>query len=119
MATVHKYIKDLVAGDIVHAHGGRFEILEDAKESNGHRPQAGHMITAHGPSACAYCEGKWIGGAEVPGYFGSGIRSNWTFQGNILAGTVEVEVPEVEVLKLSGSLRDCSPKSVLLFNARS
>jgi hypothetical protein len=83
--TIHQFKK----GDIVHFYGARFEVLEDARESQAHRPQEGHLKTAHGPSDCAVAKSRHISGQEVQGYFVNG--SCWTFQGNFLAGTYPVE----------------------------
>jgi len=58
--TIHQFKK----GDIVHFHGARFEILEDARESQGHRPQAGHPQTARGPCDCAVAKSICIDGLE-------------------------------------------------------
>ena len=77
-----KYTSQLKAGDIVKAHGGLFRIVKDAKESQAHRPMAGHLKEAYGPSSCAWAESVCIEG-EFPGYFKHG--SPWTFQGNYLA----------------------------------
>ena len=82
-----KFIKDLKAGDVVDAHGGRFFVIKDARESQGYRPQAGHLMTAHGPSECAVARSICMDG-EVSGYFWPG--STWTFQGNLKAGMVKV-----------------------------
>lgn len=86
-APENKFIKDLKAGDVVEAHGGRFFVIEDARESQAHRPQAGHIMTAHGPSDCAVARSICMDG-EVSGYFWPG--STWTFQGNLKAGMVRV-----------------------------
>ena len=51
--TTNKFIHQFKAGDIVNAHGAKFRILDDARESAGHRPMAGHLKQAHGPSDCA------------------------------------------------------------------
>ena len=83
-----KFIKDFKAGDIVHAHGGRFIVTSDARESQSHRPQAGHLKTAHGPSDCAYAPAKCIEG-KFGHYFYPG--SVWAFQGNLYAGLHTVE----------------------------
>jgi hypothetical protein len=70
----------LKAGDLVAFHGAVFEIIENARESNSHRPQAAHIVTAHGPCDVAKAIGRWVRGGSIPGYFGPG--TNWTFQGN-------------------------------------
>ena len=75
-------IHDLKAGDIVLAHGGKFCVTENAHESQGHRPQAAHLVTAHGPCDCAVAHAVCLEGT-IPGYFAPG--SIWTFQGNFLA----------------------------------
>jgi hypothetical protein len=87
--TMKKYIHNFKAGDLVKAHGAVFRIIEDAKESNAHRPHAGHLRVAHGPSDCAWANGEWVSGQIIKGYFGPG--QNWLFQGNFLAGQYDVE----------------------------
>ena len=47
-STNRKFIQQLKKGDVIQAHGAVFEITDDAYESNGHRPQVGHLVTAHG-----------------------------------------------------------------------
>lgn len=84
---MRKYIKDFAIGDVVCFHGGKFRIIENARSSNGHRPLAAHLVTAHGPSDCAIAKAECIDGT-VPGYFWPG--SEWTFQGNLLAGQYTV-----------------------------
>ena len=84
--TTQKYIHEFKVGDIVRAHGGKFRITQDAKPSLAH-----HTIDRTGgqfkqlPEApdCAYADAVCIEG-EFPGYFKPG--SDWTFQGNFLAG---------------------------------
>lgn len=88
MNPTRKFIFQLKAGDVVRAHGGKFRVLEDARDSRGHRPMADHLVVAHGPSACAVAPAVCIEG-QVGGYFYPG--SDWTFQGNLLAGTYAVE----------------------------
>jgi len=80
-----KRIHDLKVGDVVRAHGGVFCVIENAHESQGHRPQAAHLETAHGPSDCAVARAICIEG-RIPGYFAPG--SVRTFQGNLLAPRV-------------------------------
>jgi hypothetical protein len=77
-----KRIHDLKVGDVVTAHGGKFRVTENARESQGHRPQAAHLTTAHGPCDCAVAKAVCIEG-RIQGYFAPG--STWTFQGNFLA----------------------------------
>lgn len=89
MNTNTKRIHELKAGDIVHAHGGRFRVTADACESNGHRPQSAHLEVAHGPSACAWAPAVCVDG-ETKGYFWPG--SDWRFQGNFHAPLKCVEV---------------------------
>ena len=69
----------LKTGDIVIAHGGKFRVTADPRESQGHRPRAGHLEIAHGPCDCVVVKAECIEGG-VPGYFWVG--SDWTFQGN-------------------------------------
>jgi hypothetical protein len=85
-----KRVHQFKAGDIVHSHGAVFRILEDARESQGHRPQSAHLETAHGPSAVAYAKGEWVGGQVIRGYFGPG-HEPWGFQGNFLLGEFKVD----------------------------
>lgn len=86
---LRKYIHDFKAGDIVHFHGARFRILEDAKHSLAHLPEASAIERAHGPSDCAWAPAVCIDGSETRGYIEHG--KPWTFQGNRLAGTYPVE----------------------------
>lgn len=79
MNLIRKNPAHLKAGDIVVAHGGKFRITSDARESLGHRPMAAHLQQAHGPSNCAVAKAVCLEG-EVQGYFWPG--SEWTFQGN-------------------------------------
>ena len=83
-----KFIHEFKRGDIVHWYGADFEVTEDARESNCHRPQASHLTTAHGPSDVAVAPSVCIGGAETRGYIMHGRP--WTFQGNFLAGPYPV-----------------------------
>lgn len=85
----HKFIHEFKKDDIVHFYGARFICLEDSHESSGHRPMAGHIEQAHGPSECAVCHAVCIDGHETRGYIEHGRA--WTFQGNFLAGTYLVE----------------------------
>lgn len=82
----YKRVSELKAGDVVKAHGGLFLITESARESRAHRPRAGHLVTAHGPSYCAVAIAKCLEGC-VEGYFEPGRA--WRFQGN---GNVSYEV---------------------------
>ena len=84
-----KFIHQFKAGDLVRCHGALFRITKDARESVWHRPQAGHLQTAFGPSDTARAESVWVSGEIVPGYFGPG--QSWTFQGNFRAGLYSVE----------------------------
>lgn len=88
-----KYIHQLKAGDLVRAHGGIFQVTQDARESQSHRPTywagsagLGH-VTLPGPCSCAYAAAVCLEG-EIPGYFKPG--SSWDFQGNFLAGKLTV-----------------------------
>lgn len=84
---IKKYIAQFKAGDLVQAHGGIFQVIADARESQAHRPEywksgSGHIEL---PGACpvAYAPAVCIEG-NIPGYFKPG--SAWDFQGNFLAG---------------------------------
>lgn len=88
---MHKRISELKAGDIVSAHGGTFRVIEDALESQAHRPRTwesgiGHKTLA-GPCDCAYARAVCVSGT-VPGYFWPG--SDWTFQGTWNAGLCDI-----------------------------
>ena len=83
-----KTISEFKVGDIVNYYGGKFEIVSDARESQGHRPMVAHLVQAEGPSDCAIAEAVCISG-EVQGYFKPG--ADWTFQGNHKAGQYRVE----------------------------
>lgn len=67
-------VPQLLAGDIVHQHGGQFLVLTAARASRSHLPQDGV-----GPSDCAVAEAVCIAG-QVPGYFKPG--DSWSLQGN-------------------------------------
>ena len=84
-----KFIHQFKKGDIVHFHGARFEILEDARHSLGHLPRATHIEVAHGPSECAVASSVCIDGSETRGYIEHGRP--WVFQGNFRAGRYSVE----------------------------
>jgi len=95
MTTTLKRVADLKAGDLAHDHGAVFRVLEDARESNTHRPRYWDRaecihVTLAGPSNCAYARAVCVQG-EVPGYFKPG--SEWTFQG---AAAVRVHVENLE-----------------------
>lgn len=103
---MQKYIHQFKKGDIVHFYGARFEILEDAHDSGAHRPMAGSIKVAHGPSECAIARSICIDGQETRGYIEHG--KEWTFQGNFKAGTYEVESSGdlYEITDLSGKVVD-------------
>lgn len=79
--TTRLTVPQLRKGMIVHQHGGRFEVMEDARASTGHRPK-GASLDEHGPTDCAVERSIYIEG-EVQGYFKPG--SDCTQQGNQLA----------------------------------
>ena len=58
------------AGDIIHYQGSRFLIRENAAEEILHRPQAGHLEAAAGPSPVATALGDWLDG-DFTGYAGT------------------------------------------------
>lgn len=66
-------------GDIVHMHGGRFEVTGNPVESCAHRPEGYWPQASVGPSACVAAPAVCLEG-EVSGYFKPG--STWSFQGN-------------------------------------
>ena len=93
MKTVKKTVHQLVKGDIVHAHGCRFEVTENARPSLGQNtsdwsPSTG-FVQHHQAPDCAVAESVCIEGC-VKGYIAVGER--WGFQGNFLAGQYTVEV---------------------------
>jgi hypothetical protein len=61
-----KRIHQFKAVFIVHFHGARFLIQENAHVAQIHRPQASHLETA--ASIEELDEGEWISGEIVPGY---------------------------------------------------
>lgn len=73
-------VAKLVVGNFVHFYGGRFQVTENAQESQGHRPKSEHLQTAHGPANCAFAKAVCIEGS-VSGYFKPGTE--WTFQGTV------------------------------------
>jgi hypothetical protein len=83
-----KRIHQFKAGDIVHFHGARFLIQENAHEAQG---TARKLDTLKPQPAIevARAEGEWISGEIVPGYFGP--NTPWTFQGNFNCGLYRVE----------------------------
>ena len=87
----NKYIHQFKAGDVVSAHGAKFRVSEDARESNGHRPQSSHLVTAPGPCDVAVAKSVCIGGIETPGYIR--IGGEWTFQGSYGVGQYKTESP--------------------------
>jgi hypothetical protein len=89
--TTRKRVHELKAGDLIKEHGAVFKVITDAAESQSHRPQAGHLQTAHGPCDTAWAVGVWVSGAIVPGYFGPGAE--WVLQGNFLADSYLVVKP--------------------------
>lgn len=66
---------EIEVGNIVHAHGARFEITEV-------RTYAEHdkQLLAMGRDKVVAATGKWIDGRIETGYFGP--EKDWTFQGN-------------------------------------
>lgn len=78
LATELKSVARLQAGDVVHFYGGRFQILEDARELQSYRPESGHLKIAPGPCNGAVARSVCIEGS-VPGYFSPGVE--WGFQG--------------------------------------
>lgn len=85
---MYKTIPQFKSGDVVHFNGSRFLIRENAHESQAHRPQAGHLETAAGPSDCAYAVGDWLDG-EFRGFVGH--EKYWIFQGSHAAGKYRTE----------------------------
>ena len=83
-----KYIHQLKQGDIVHFHGARFEILEDARPV-GTEIGARYVLDSIGPSDTAAAPAVCIDGSETPGYIEHGRP--WAFQGNFRAGRYSVE----------------------------
>jgi hypothetical protein len=88
MQTIQTSIANLKAGDIVHAHGGTFKVLEDARASSSHFPRDAVQVHGFGPTVCAVAPAVCLSGV-VPGYFRPG--SDWTFQGHRVLVNVHVE----------------------------
>lgn len=74
-------LPELNVGDIVHAHGARFEVY-CATMYKEHEAK----YKEHGPIMNA--QARWLDGRTETGYFGPG--KDWTFQGNKLA-TLNIE----------------------------
>lgn len=74
MQATYKTPHQLIAGDIVIAHGGEFEVTQSACPSVSYLPEDGI-----GPTDCAVAQAVCLSG-EVQGYFRPG--STWAFQGN-------------------------------------
>lgn len=84
-----KFIKDFKTGDVIEFHGALFIIESDAQPSTSHN----NLIDRLGESGRVFhTTGRWLAGQIVAGYFGP--SSNWTFQGNDLAGQYSVIPPE-------------------------
>jgi hypothetical protein len=82
-----KNILDLQAGDIVHSHGARFEIIKTDK----YPPAPNSLLSSYigWNEDVMVAIGQWIDGDIIRGYFGP--FQNWAFQGNKNV-TVRVEV---------------------------
>ena len=78
MQTTRARIADLTVGDIVHAHGGVFEITQPPHDSIGHSAWKDLDGWRVGPAGVAVAKAKCLKG-HVSGYFWPG--SEWTFQG--------------------------------------
>ncbi len=78
MQTTKTRIADLKVGDIVHAHGGVFEVIEHPHDSITHSTWKDLDGWCVGPAGVAVASAKCIEG-EIAGYFKPG--SQWTFQG--------------------------------------
>jgi hypothetical protein len=76
--TLKTRIADLKVGDIVHAHGGLFEVMEHPFDSNTHSTWKDLDGWCVGPAGVAVAKAKCLEG-HVSGYFWPG--SEWTFQG--------------------------------------
>jgi hypothetical protein len=92
MTTTQKTIHQFKVGDIVHAHGCKFRITENARPSLGHNtadwsPSTGFTEHHQAPTT-AVAESVCIDG-YVQGYISVGRE--WSFQGNFLAGQYTVE----------------------------
>jgi hypothetical protein len=83
-----KTTHQLKAGDVVLAHGGKFRVTEDAKESRTHFDDFGAKVPKAGPSDTAWAPAVCIDGS-CGAYFYPG--SNWTFQGNFYAPRLTVQ----------------------------
>lgn len=71
-------ICDLKIGDIVLAHGGKFQIVANPRDSIIHGPTDPATGWAVGPAGVAVADAVCIDGS-TPGYFWPG--SDWKFQG--------------------------------------
>lgn len=89
MQTITKSVADLKAGDVVEYYGSKFLVLENARESNAHRPvvwgpsiglhNRGHIVQ-DGPSTCAVAKAECIErNAQFPIV---PVGGEWVFQGH-------------------------------------
>lgn len=76
-----KRVTQFKAGDIIHYRGSRFLIEDDAAESVFHRPHAGPLEPAAGPSDVATATGHYIDG-PFKGYLGHESYLRWCFMGD-------------------------------------
>ena len=83
-----KRVTQFKAGDIIHYQGSRFLIRENAAEEILHRPQAGRIEAAAGPSPVATALGDWLDG-EFTGY--TGCEKYFRFFGTWTNGLYRVE----------------------------
>ena len=88
MNTIKTRIADLKVGDIVHAHGGVFEITQHPHDSIGHSTWKDLDGWSVGPAGVAVAEAKCLEGRDS-GYFWPG--SDWTFQGATFVTVHRVE----------------------------
>lgn len=73
-----KLIRNLIVGDVVSMHGGKFQIVAVPFDSIGHAPTDPATGWRMGPSGVSVARAVCLSG-NVPGYFWPG--SDWTFQG--------------------------------------
>jgi len=90
---IFKRVHQFKAGDLVHAQGSVFRIIENARYCLGFSlwyRAGGKCEPLHGPIDAAQARGEWVSGQTVPVYFGPDCEP-WIFQGNFNAGLYRVD----------------------------
>ncbi len=81
---MEKRIHDLVINDVVNFSGCKWRVIENARPSRAHDVETGVPSVAVAKAVCIKCL------KGVRGHFNEGYV--WTFQGNLKAGLVTVNL---------------------------